>query len=397
MLPGREAISLFDLVPWLGARVDNVLSWPLQALTLWVGTHVFHLTGEVAKWQSNGVSDTTLDYVLIAIRLVLSAAGAAVWSVVSETRARRKEYRTAYAWLRLFLRFTLAITMLLYGFLKIFSGQFDPLGLYDLTQRYGDSTPMHLLWSFMAYSRPYTIFGGLMEAIPGALLLFRRTSTAGLLGAVAVMLNVVMLNFCYDVPVKLYSTHLLLIALFLLLPDLRPLWDFLLAHQSAVLTGVWLPQWERKPLRIGAHVLQGLIVVGMLYSIVWNTYKGSRVTPAPASPLQGAYAVDEAAGSQTESPWVRVVMDGDYLTLVGPDHRLTELKVKYDTKTQTMAAAEKDPPLSLHWSINEAGMLTLAGKFKGELVSMTLRKTPSQNFDLNMHRFHWVQEADYNH
>ena len=29
------------------------------------------------------------------------------------------------------------------------------------------------------------------------------------------MLNVVMLNFCYDVPVKQYSAHLLLMALYL--------------------------------------------------------------------------------------------------------------------------------------------------------------------------------------
>jgi hypothetical protein len=46
--------------------------------------------------------------------------------------------------------------------------------------------------------------------------------------AVAVMLNVALLNFCYDVPVKLYSSLYVLMALFLLLPDVPALFQFFL-------------------------------------------------------------------------------------------------------------------------------------------------------------------------
>jgi hypothetical protein len=38
-----------------------------------------------------------------------------------------------------------------------------------------------------------------------------------------VLANIVALTFCYDVPVKLYSSHLLLMAVFLVAPDLRRL------------------------------------------------------------------------------------------------------------------------------------------------------------------------------
>jgi len=48
----------------------------------------------------------------------------------------------------------------------------------------------------------------------GMLLLFRRTVTLGAIASAAALLNIVLLNFCYDVPVKLYSAHLLLMALF---------------------------------------------------------------------------------------------------------------------------------------------------------------------------------------
>ena len=66
------------------------------------------------------------------------------------------------------------------------------------------------------------------------------------------MLNIAALNFCYDVPVKLYSLHLILMALFLLIPDAVPLMRFFVLHRPARLEGVWLPQFQRPWLRIAA-------------------------------------------------------------------------------------------------------------------------------------------------
>jgi hypothetical protein len=75
----------------------------------------------------------------------------------------------------------------------------------------------------MAASTAYTFFCGLTEVTAGTLLLFRRTLTVGALVAVAALVNIVLLNFCYDVPVKLYSSHLLMMALFLLIADAKNL------------------------------------------------------------------------------------------------------------------------------------------------------------------------------
>src|SRR5580698_6849106 len=245
-LPARGAASLLDLLPWGGDKLSAWMGWPLAKLAHWAGVHIFHLTGEAADWHPTGSGDTAMNYVLTACVFVLALAGTAIWSAIDERRGRR-EYRTAYAWLRLVLRFTLAVTLFEYGFAKVFPGQFGLApDLRELSETYGDSSPMHILWFFMTVSRPYTIFGGLAEVIPGVLLLFRRTTTLGLLGAAAVMANIVALNFCYDVPVKLYSTHLLLLAVYLLLPDMQPIWEFFVRRRAAQLTGVWLPAWERR-------------------------------------------------------------------------------------------------------------------------------------------------------
>jgi hypothetical protein len=80
------------------------------------------------------------------------------------------------------------------------------------------------------------------EVLAGVLLVWRRTATLGALIAAGVMANVVMLNFCYDVPVKLMSSHLLVCALLIAYSDgVRLLNAFVLNQPTppANLVGPW--------------------------------------------------------------------------------------------------------------------------------------------------------------
>ena len=201
--------------------------------------------------------------------IVFAAVGAAIWSVIAEwgiaRRGWRREYRTLYAWLLLVVRFTLLSILFAYGISKLFDLQFSPPDVRVLNERYGDSSPMELMWTFVGYSVPYTVFSGLVEVIPGVLLLFRRTAVLGALMAVAVMLNVALLNFCYDVPVKLYSTLYVLMALFLLLPDIPSLFQFFLRRRGTRLGGVWVRRPERRSLRITGYCLWILVIGHLLY------------------------------------------------------------------------------------------------------------------------------------
>src|SRR4029079_8818976 len=101
-----------------------------------------------------------------------------------------------------------------------------------LLEPYGESSPMGLLWTFMGYSLPYNGFTVAAGVVRVFLLFLRRTTTLGALIVSAVMVNVVMLNFCYDVPVKLFSSHLLVMAGILTIPDLRRLAGVLVFNRS---------------------------------------------------------------------------------------------------------------------------------------------------------------------
>lgn len=116
------------------------------------------------------------------------------------------------------------------------------------------------------------------------LLLFERTETIGALGSAAVMLEVAVLNYCYDVPVKLYSTHLFVMSVFLLLPDFKPMWDFFVRRKPAALEGVWVPRSERRALRIARRTAFVLVCFLCVWVNVLGGYMGTRTATHHINP-----------------------------------------------------------------------------------------------------------------
>jgi hypothetical protein len=73
---------------------------------------------------------------------------------------------------------------------------------------------MTFLWNLISLSPVHEIICGSAEVLGGILLLYRRTALAGALFSTFVIANVVLYNFCYDVPVKLFAANLLLGCIF---------------------------------------------------------------------------------------------------------------------------------------------------------------------------------------
>ena len=142
------------------------------------------------------------------------------------------------------------------------------------------------IWNFMGYSTPYTVFGGFAELLPAVFLLFRRTALLGALLSFCVLLNIVMLNFCYDVPVKLYSLNLLLLSVVLIAPEVPRLFRIFVLNYPAV------PSNLREPLvtRRVALVVKVLVLVILLGQTIYSAVGLHRMVSAqretaPPSPL----------------------------------------------------------------------------------------------------------------
>ena len=157
-------------------------------------------------------------------------------------------------------------------------------------------SPMGILWSFMGASRSHTIFGGWLELIPAVLLVFRRTAMLGALLASAVLTNIVMLNFSYDVPVKLFSLELLAYAIAIALPQAFRLLIAAIGYSvAAVPTPVRMPpSWER------ARRYLKLTMVGSMAVGLFAYAAASRHRHRPAAVLHGIWSVESFAADGHE-------------------------------------------------------------------------------------------------
>jgi hypothetical protein len=266
---------------------------------------------------------------------------------------------------------------------------------------------MHLLWTFMGASAGYRIFGGLAEVVPGTLFLFRRTTPlASLLGA-AVMTNVVALNFFYDVPVKIYSVHIVLLCGFLLLPEIGVLANVLVLRRASlpvIEPRVHLPRRWMHWAALSAKIL----VLGLCCYMVFGLYKDTKESGQSYKPneLRGVWKVDS------------FVVAGQELPAVSPSHRWARLTVgrqrnwsvelAYDgarsfnpTYAGTTASLRdtKDNPAApeaiLTWQQVDPEHITLTGTIQGLPATIKLHGS-LEDQSLLMHRgFHWINEDPY--
>jgi hypothetical protein len=217
-----------NLVRKLSDGVDSFKNWAID----WTASNVLLI--EVPEPMVTGSGDTTRDWVSIFAYALIAMVVAVIWSMLDR---RRIDIVVTRESLRIWLRYTLALSLFGYGIAKagFIATQFTHTGLpsdFQLGRTFGEATPMGLLWTFMAASPMYTFLSGLVEVVAAGLLLFRRTTRVGAILAASVMAYVFILNMCFDVPVKQYSFHLFLMGVLLAAPDLRILVDLLLLDRS---------------------------------------------------------------------------------------------------------------------------------------------------------------------
>lgn len=258
----------------------------------------------------------------------------------------------------------------------------------------------------MGASRPYTIFGGLAEAVAAILLLFRRTALLGALVAAAVLLNVVMLNFCYDVPVKLYSTNLLLMSVFLLVPDITRLANLFVFNRAAPPAELMRPHFAKRWMRVSAYTVALALFAYSVATMTWDGWQSSRYAVADgAPPIYGTYDVDalslngkppsptDAAKPAWEqvatgySSWVVQNTDGAQ-SVFAPHFEKGNTVYLYSWKTRSY--------LKLNYAQPDAQHLVLIGHLSGENLEVHLHRSTQRQFLLTSRGFHWISEHPFN-
>ncbi len=376
---------------------------PVRTIVAWTAAHIFRVTSPLVVTGS-GSGDKTFDWVHAFCVLVISILITALWSILDRLRTDDARLDT---WFRLFARFALGTTMVSYGMVKAIPMQMPSPGLARLVEPYGFFSPMGVLWAAVGASRAYEIVIGVAELTGGVLLFIPQTAPLGALICLFDTIQIFILNMTYDVPVKLFSFHLIVLSLLLLAPQIPQLFHVLVPGSfGKPSTDSPVAPSPRPRLLVGAQIVFGIYIVAInLYGArqAWGQYGGG----APKSPLYGIWTVDQMSiDGQVRSPlitdydrWRRVIFDRPGAVAF---QRMNDTVVFYGVAvdmsagsiTPTQPAEVWKNPLRFQRAAPDR--LTLDGEMNHHRLHMELRLLDRNSFLLVTRGFHWVQEYPFN-
>jgi len=387
-----DVVTFYDDVTWktiIPIVSENVFNIPFESLAMPLGS-----------------GDTTYNYIQLFCYVSIALFATVIWSILDR---KRKNYEQLLKFLVVFLVYYIMYAMFSYGFHKVYKLQFPDPYLSRLLQPYGESSPMGIAWTFMGASKGYTIFSGWAEVIGGLLLIFRRTRTLGGLVCFGVMLNVFVMNMCYDIPVKIYSFHLMLFSTFIFMQDWKRL--FSVFFTTATTTARSFPKYfDKLSLNIGSLLIKIFFIGFFLYSSISESYetieKYNINGPKPA--LYGIYNIQNIIKNKDTVPliiannqlWKRVVIQSDkYILFYDMQDDATRYNVKlFDTIQRTMNLTKyKDSTTTYNfrYTLNDS-ILSLQGIHKKDTLLIEAKQYDLKKFELMNRGFHWINEYPYN-
>jgi uncharacterized membrane protein YphA (DoxX/SURF4 family) len=408
------SISIWFL--WIGVQHALHHLGPVKAyesiwhkIAPWVGAHILHLRHPITIFISGG-SDTTYDYVKAFCIALLAALVAVVWSVLDRNR---RDYSTLNQWIRLYVRLTLAAAMLSYGLAKVIPSQMPPPNLVTLLTPFGNLTPDGLIWNTIGASPGYETFCGLVETAAGVLLLVPGLTMLGALVAFGAMVQVLALNAGYDIPVKLFASHLLLLAVFLLLPDTRRLINLVVLNRETQ-PAVRPPLFQRRWLNYTAWGLQWVLGICLIANNVSGAilfahkYNGG----AENNSLYGIWKVEKFEADGKERPplltdnlnWQRVIFDSQpsltgrmmvTMTIQDMDGQFYQYGGTMDSHSNSLSLKSPSARIEdteLKYNRPQLDSMVLEGQVNGHRLRATLKKD-EREFTLKRQGFRFINDG----
>lgn len=281
----------YHIIPVTGNWFAGISEWIVRySARIFVGTD---------PYERQLISDSTGMYVHVFNMLMIALVVSLAWTYFSGVRSHQ---RLQY-WFIVYVRYFLALQLLIYGFSKVFKAQFylpEPNILYTPM---GQLYPDILYWSSMGVSRSYSIFLGFAEVVAALLLFFRRSTMAGAVCSLFIMINVLAINLAYDISVKLLSLFLLLLSLYLVSTEGRRIISFI-GGKAVEGSQLWKPQWTGYS-KLIVTIVKTIVILLIIYEslslyINTNNFNDDKVRRPY---LHGAWSVKMfIAGNDTLPP-----------------------------------------------------------------------------------------------
>lgn len=280
------------------------------------------------------ISDSVSLYILVLLLFILAVIMAFLLPAVKQWPRYRDRvltffYKSGCCYLSLLL--------LKYGVDKIFKNQFYLPEPNTLFTPLGKMSKGMLYWSSMGTSYFYNVFLGSLEVLAAVFIFFKRTRLVGLLMSLVIMLNVVAVNFGFDISVKLYSLFLLFLTIYLLAPYFRLLYHFMLFQRTDTQRSMTPDVRVVKNPFLSASLkwfIAGIILLEALYPFGRSGNFNNDLAKRPY--LHGAYEVKTMiAGTDTmdaaHSTVKRFFIHKDsYMIFQDQEDKMNDYKLGYD-------------------------------------------------------------------
>lgn len=393
------------VIPFTDALADFYIQ-PFHKFIPWLAKYVLHMAKPITIF-TNGSGDTTYDYLIMLLITVCSAIGTIIWSV---TGRNTQHYNKLLYWLTVVVRYYAAITMITYGSVKVVKLQFPSPSLGRLLEPFGNASPMGLAWTYMGYSQGFNYFTGMAELVCGLLLFFRKTTTLGAVFLLVVAGNIMAINYCFDVPVKLLATMLVAMGIFLLVRDAPRLINFFFLNKDALPSNLsphrFITRWKNITLIAIKYVLIAFVVLGDLIGAVQASSQYGDKAKKP--PLYGIYDVKSFVRNQdTIAPlttdttrWSKLIINyaGNARIKLMNDsiknYNFIPDTAKHNIKVYT--DADTLHKYTLRYTLTKQGQLSINGKLKNDSLDIKFSRFDTKNFLLIRRGFHWVNEFPLN-
>lgn len=307
----------------------------------------------------------------------------------------------AFQWIRLLTVYYLSSRLLVYGFDKVFQAQFywpEPNVLYT---PFGQLQKDILYWSVVGTSYWYSLLVGVAEVIPAILLWFKRTRLLGLLLSLVALLHVLFINIGFDISVKLFTSFLLLLTVWLIGSNWRLLGQLFLQQKAVRPIRAIAHINLALPWRNGLKVLAvGLIMVEALHFPLTTGYWNDNHVARPL--FHGAYEIEQPALAmglhpENEATPIRFFVHRRHFFIVQyANNQWVDFSVQVDTQRQQFhllsTAFRQAVTLSYHWEAEDSS-LTLSRKVGDNTITWHGQTLNWRALPALKDEFHWA--VDY--
>ncbi len=398
-----------------------IFPWPLSKLPGFgfVEEYYFRFFGPLISWFGNdllgieseisgavtGSGDKLYHYLLFLFFIILALLGTLIWSFLEK---RNRPYEKLNYIFEIILRYFLAYQMIYYGMFKIIPVQFFEPYFSTLLQSYGKASPMGIFWTMMAVSKGYALFAGLAEVTGGILLLHKKTKLLGALISIGVLTNVVAVNYFYDIPVKLFSTELLIIAVLLIIPYFPRLSKVILTNQAVekITPKSFYDKGKWKTIR--PFLKWGFVAIFCFTTLnaVLKTYS-FHTEKEKTIPLYGLYEIstvvikNDSITTQVKyaDTWRYLIIEHDksaQILQTDMSKKAYEFEVDSIAKKFTLKNFRDSEDVYTFNYEKTDSTLTFSGVIKKDTFMHVSKRIEKEDFLLMNRGFHWINEYPYN-